>query len=83
MTGNIDIAKCSCVQNAGGRCCHVSALLFFIDDLKTGRVPHMKVSVTSQPQAWGKGMYSYKVLIYNIFLIAYSEVLAKIEVDLS
>ena len=55
MTGDIEITKCSCVQRAGGRCCHVAALLYLIRDIRFGGEPKMNIPVTSKPQQWGKG----------------------------
>ena len=55
ITGNVDIAMCSCKQKAGGRCSHIAALLFLINALKNGLEPRMNVPVTSKQQVWGKG----------------------------
>ena len=53
--GTIEIATCSCVQKSGGRCAHVAAVLYLIKALRYGLEPLVEKSVTSIPQAWGKG----------------------------
>ena len=59
MFGNVEITKCTCVQRSGGRCCHIAALLFLIEDVRYGGEPKMQkldlISCTSKLQAWGKG----------------------------
>ena len=40
---------------AGGKCCHVGALLYLIEDLSWGQTPKYDEACTSLPQAWGKG----------------------------
>ena len=53
--GSIEIATCSCVQKAGGRCSHVAAVLYLVKALRYGLEPLVEKSVTSMPQVWGKG----------------------------
>ena len=40
---------------AGGKCCHVGALLYLIEDLSWGQPPKYDEACTSTPQSWGKG----------------------------
>ena len=53
--GSIWISQCTCQQMSGGKCCHVGALLYLIEDLSWGQTPKYEDACTSQPQAWGKG----------------------------
>ena len=48
-------AKCSCVQAADKRCCHIAVVLYLVEDLSLGLPPKIWVPCTSRPQAWGKG----------------------------
>ena len=53
--GNIVITRCTCVASSDGRCCHVAALLYLVEDLSMNNEPRIKVSKTSQKQKWGQG----------------------------
>ena len=61
--GSIEIATCSCVQKSGGRCAHVAAVLYLIKALRYGLEPLVEKSVTSMPQAWGKGESRLKLYV--------------------
>ena len=33
-TGDVVSAECKCVAGKGGACCHIAALLFYVEDIK-------------------------------------------------
>ena len=53
--GSIETTCCTCQQMSGGKCCHVGALLFLIEDLSLGDKPRLDEACTSKAQQWGKG----------------------------
>ena len=78
MFGNVEIAKCTCVQRSGGRCCHIAALLFLIKDVRYGTEPKMRkldnISVTSKLQSWGKGIPLHSTLSIQYIFTTSSEI---------
>ena len=53
--GTVDAARATCVAKADGRCVHVAALLYLVEDLSLGQEPKIERPTTSKPQYWGKG----------------------------
>ena len=69
--GTIEIATCSCVQKSGGRCAHVAAVLYLVKALRYGLDPLVEKSVTSMPQAWGKGeLFEFHISLSGTFRIS-------------
>ena len=54
-SGSIETTCCTCQQMSGGKCCHVGALLFLIEELSFGDKPRLDEACTSKAQEWGKG----------------------------
>jgi hypothetical protein len=53
--GKVSITRCDCPQQADGRCSHVAALLYLVEDLSLGFNPKLSISCTSTEQKWGHG----------------------------
>jgi hypothetical protein len=51
----VTITRCDCPQQADGRCSHVAALLYLVEDLSLGFNPKLSISCTSTEQKWGHG----------------------------
>ena len=60
-TGKISITKCSCEQNAGGKCSHIGCLCYLIEHFKLDPASvRIKKACTSKLQAWGQGKKKLK-----------------------
>ncbi len=46
---------CTCEQSSDGKCSHIAALLYLIEDVSIGRQPLIEFPSTSKAQQWGKG----------------------------
>ena len=55
--GQFTTTKCTCVTKNGGRCCHVAALMYLIQEVSFGATPRLEVVSTSKPQYWGQGKF--------------------------
>ena len=60
--GEVYVTECqvvlgqrNCKASKGGKCSHVAALLYMIEELTFGRPPQIDEACTSKVQAWGKG----------------------------
>ena len=53
--GSILEGSCTCPAKNDGRCTHIAALLYCVEDLSFGNTPKVPIPGTSQPQAWGRG----------------------------
>jgi hypothetical protein len=53
--GQIIISKCNCPQQADGKCSHVAALLYLVEDISLGADPSMSAACTSTQQTWHTG----------------------------
>ena len=53
--GNVIQSSCVCPARADGRCCHVAALLYLMEDLTYKNIPKLSLPSTSVPQYWGRG----------------------------
>ena len=58
--GEFTATKCTCVVRNGGRCCHVAALMYLIQEVSFGATPRLDVVSTSKPQYWGHGTKTEK-----------------------
>jgi hypothetical protein len=58
--GQVQISSCTCPQQVDGRCAHVAALLYLIEDLSLDVLPIISVPCTSREQKWGRGLTSAK-----------------------
>jgi hypothetical protein len=54
-SGGIEHAECTCEAAEDGRCCHVAALLYLVEDLSFGVRPRIRATSTSTTQYWGRG----------------------------
>lgn len=54
-SGHIKITKCNCPQQADGKCSHVAAAMYLIEDLMMGVTPRISAACTSQPRTWKQG----------------------------
>ena len=53
--GEIFITRCTCPVKNGGRCCHIAALFFLLDDISLGRQPRLRQSTTDKLCYWKQG----------------------------
>ncbi len=60
QTGGIVVSRCTCEIRLDGRCAHVAALLYLIEEVSLGRPAIVAKACTSKPQSWGQGAKSKK-----------------------
>ena len=60
VSGNVFVTRCTCEQKNGGRCCHIAAVLYLLEEISIGVDPRISTPCTSNPQAWGKGQKTKK-----------------------
>ena len=53
-SGEVFSSKCTC-ECADGKCSHVAAVLYLVEDVSIGREPVITKPSTSKPQKWGQG----------------------------
>ena len=58
--GQFTATKCTCVQKNGGRCSHIAALMYLIQEVSFGATPRLELASTSKPQYWGHGTKTEK-----------------------
>ena len=58
--GKFVATKCTCVQRNGGRCSHIAALMYLIQEVSFGATPRLEIASTSKPQYWGHGTKTEK-----------------------
>ena len=58
--GQFTTTKCTCVQKNGGRCCHIAALMYLVQEVSFGATPRIELATTSKPQYWGHGTKTEK-----------------------
>lgn len=49
-----------CPQRLGGRCSHIGALLYLVEEVKLGLAPKLFQTTTDRSQYWGKGCKTAK-----------------------
>jgi hypothetical protein len=52
IDGNIKITRCTCQARIDGKCAHVAALLYLIEDVSLDYIPQMTKPCTSTKQKW-------------------------------
>jgi hypothetical protein len=58
--GDIAGAQCTCEASSDGRCCHIAAVLYLVEDISLGSRPKVRTATTSVQQYWGKGKVAGK-----------------------
>ena len=61
ISGQIYVARCTCEQNAGGKCAHVGCLCYLLENFKLNPSSVIiQKSSTSKLQVWGQGQKTKK-----------------------
>lgn len=59
-SGSVTSSRCTCKAQADGKCAHVGALLYLLEEVSMGEQPRLSKPCTSKPQTWGQGIKTNK-----------------------